>query len=80
MRPVEVSSLFDECYEVPYVPTSVETVKRMLQIAEVGSDDVVYDLGCGDGRMLVMAVEEFGARGGRIRGEGGAIQSSLVKD
>ncbi len=38
MRLVEVSSLFDECYEVPYVPTSVETVKRMLQIAEVGPD------------------------------------------
>jgi len=31
-------------------------------VAEVGSEDVVYDLGCGDGRVLIMAVEEFGAK------------------
>jgi len=46
----------------PYVPTPLETVRRMLSVAEVGSEDVVYDLGCGDGRVLVMAVEEFGAK------------------
>ncbi len=43
----------------PYVPTPSETVRRMLGVAEVGSEDVVFDLGCGDGRVLVMAVEEF---------------------
>jgi len=47
----------------PYVPTPSETVRRMLSVAEVGSEDVVYDLGCGDGRVLIMAVEEFGAKG-----------------
>ncbi len=47
----------------PYVPTPPETVRRMLSVAEVGSEDVVYDLGCGDGRVLVMAVEEFGVKG-----------------
>jgi predicted RNA methylase len=47
----------------PYVPTPSETVRRMLRVAEVCSEDVVYDLGCGDGRVLVMAVEEFGAKG-----------------
>jgi len=46
----------------PYVPTPPETVRRMLSVAGVGSGDVVYDLGCGDGRVLIMAVEEFGAK------------------
>ena len=44
----------------PYVPTSPEIVRRMLKIARVGLGDVVYDLGCGDGRILLMAVKEFG--------------------
>ena len=48
---------------VPFVPTSMETARRMLEIARVGSEDVVYDLGCGDGRILIIAVEEFGAKG-----------------
>jgi len=47
----------------PYVPTPYETVRRMLSVAEVGSEDLVYDLGCGDGRVLITAVEEFGAKG-----------------
>ena len=47
----------------PYVPTPHEVVDRMLQLAEVNADDVVYDLGCGDGRMVVAAAEKYGARG-----------------
>jgi SAM-dependent methyltransferase len=43
----------------PYVPTPVNVVKKMLNLADVGPDDVVYDLGCGDGRILFTAVEEF---------------------
>jgi 16S rRNA A1518/A1519 N6-dimethyltransferase RsmA/KsgA/DIM1 with predicted DNA glycosylase/AP lyase activity len=39
-----------------------EVVRKILQVALVGPDDVVYDLGCGDGRVLVMAVKEFGAK------------------
>jgi protein-L-isoaspartate O-methyltransferase len=46
----------------PYVPSEPEVVRRMLEVAQVGPDDVVYDLGCGDGRILVMAVKEFGAK------------------
>lgn len=45
----------------PYVPSQPEFVRKMLQVARVGPDDVVYDLGCGDGRILIMAVKEFGA-------------------
>jgi len=46
----------------PYVPTPVNVVRRMLDLAGVGPDDVVYDLGCGDGRILFMAVDEFGVK------------------
>ncbi len=49
-------------YEVPFVPTFQGTVKRMLEVAEVGPYDLVYDLGCGDGRILVAAVEDFEAK------------------
>ena len=47
----------------PFVPTPYEIVERMLVLAGVGKNDVVYDLGCGDGRIVIMAAEKFGARG-----------------
>jgi cyclopropane fatty-acyl-phospholipid synthase-like methyltransferase len=43
----------------PYVPTPISVVRTMLEIAEAGPGDIVVDLGCGDGRILMMAVEEF---------------------
>ena len=47
----------------PYVPTPQDVVDRMLALAEVTKDDVVYDLGCGDGRIVVTAAKRYGARG-----------------
>ena len=47
----------------PYVPTPQDVVDRMLALANVTSTDVVYDLGCGDGRIVVTAAKKFGARG-----------------
>jgi hypothetical protein len=47
----------------PYVPTPLPVVERMLKVAGVGPTDVVYDLGSGDGRIVIMAAQEFGARG-----------------
>jgi SAM-dependent methyltransferase len=47
----------------PYVPSPQEVVLRMLQLANVGKDDVVYDLGCGDGRIVITAAKAYGARG-----------------
>jgi SAM-dependent methyltransferase len=47
----------------PFVPTPQEVVERMLTLAKVGKDDVVYDLGCGDGRIVITAAQKFGARG-----------------
>jgi histone methylation protein DOT1 len=47
-----------------YIPTPNEVVAAMLKMAHVGKDDVVYDLGSGDGRIVIAAVKEFGARRG----------------
>src|SRR2546423_382271 len=46
-----------------FVPTSEEVVRRMLELASVGERDIVYDLGCGDGRMVITAALLYGARG-----------------
>lgn len=48
--------------DVIYVPTPQEVVTGMLRLAKVGKNDVVYDLGCGDGRIVVTAARQFGAR------------------
>jgi ribosomal protein L11 methylase PrmA len=47
----------------PYVVTPPDVVERMLALAGVGPRDVVYDLGCGDGRIVIAAAQKFGARG-----------------
>lgn len=47
----------------PYVPTPQEVVDRMLALAEVKKGDVVMDLGCGDGRIVITAAKTYGARG-----------------
>jgi SAM-dependent methyltransferase len=49
--------------DVPYVPTRPEVVDRMLEMASVGKSDVLYDLGCGDGRIVITAAERYGTRG-----------------
>jgi len=48
--------------EIPFVPTPVEVIDRMLEIAEVKKGDVVYDLGSGDGRIVIRAAQKYGAR------------------
>jgi SAM-dependent methyltransferase len=50
--------------DVIYVPTPVEVVTEMLTIAEVKPGDVIYDLGSGDGRIVIAAVKQFGAARG----------------
>lgn len=47
----------------PFMPTPPEVVDRMLQLAQVTKTDVVYDLGCGDGRLVITAAKRYGARG-----------------
>jgi len=49
--------------DVPYVPTTDDAVAAMLKLADIKSNDVVYDLGCGDGRIVIAAAKKFGSRG-----------------
>jgi SAM-dependent methyltransferase len=49
--------------DIHFVPTPEEVVEAMLRLAEVGPDDIVYDLGSGDGRIPIAAARRFGARG-----------------
>jgi SAM-dependent methyltransferase len=52
--------------EVPYVQTPHEVVAEMLRMASVSGNDVVYDLGAGDGRLVIAAARDFGARGAGV--------------
>jgi len=49
--------------DVPFVPTPDKVVSEMLKMAQVSKDDVLYDLGCGDGRIVITAARNFGCRG-----------------
>ncbi len=49
--------------DIHFVPTPPEVVQTMLKMANVKKGDVVYDLGCGDGRIVIAAAQQFGARG-----------------
>src|ERR1017187_7564682 len=49
--------------DVPYVPTTDEAVQAMLKLAGVKKTDIVYDLGCGDGRIVIAAAKTYGAHG-----------------
>jgi SAM-dependent methyltransferase len=64
----------DAPYIAPYVPTPKEVVDRMLQLAEVRDGDVVYDLGSGDGRIVITAAGRYG-----VKAVGFEIDPSLVK-
>jgi len=62
--------------DVPYVPTPPEVVEAMLKLGDARSGDIHYDLGCGDGRIVVMAVQKFGA----ARGTGYDIDPQRIKE
>jgi len=48
--------------EIPFVPTPIDVVDKMLELAEVKKGDVVYDLGSGDGRIVIRAAKKYGVR------------------
>ncbi|MEX2583243.1 MAG: class I SAM-dependent methyltransferase [Gemmatimonadota bacterium] len=62
----------------PYVPTPMSLVHQMLEMAGVGESDVVYDLGSGDGRIVIAAAQR-GARGVGVEYEGWLVQRSRAK-
>ena len=49
-------------YRLPWVPTAKNRARRALEMVDLQSDELLYDLGAGDGRIILMAAEEFGAR------------------
>jgi SAM-dependent methyltransferase len=59
----EQGALRQPALDVPYEPSSYGIAEEMLKMADVTSRDLVYDLGCGDGRIVIMAAKERGARG-----------------
>lgn len=59
----------------PYVPSSDEMVKKMLELAELKRDEVLYDLGSGDGRVLILAARDFG-----VKAVGVEMRDDLVKE
>jgi SAM-dependent methyltransferase len=65
----------DEIF-VRYIATPMPIVEAMLKLAKVGKEDVVYDLGCGDGRIVVTAVSKYGAK----QGVGVDIDPARIRD
>jgi predicted RNA methylase len=57
-----VSIIWTSIVGAPWLPTRMKTVNRMLKLAGTGPEDIVYDLGCGDGRTIITAVRKYGAR------------------
>ncbi|HEV3143638.1 MAG TPA: TIGR03000 domain-containing protein [Gemmataceae bacterium] len=62
--------------DVPYVPSPEKVVDKMLEMAKVKEGDIVYDLGCGDGRIVITAVTKFKAR----RGVGIDLDPARIKE
>jgi protein-L-isoaspartate O-methyltransferase len=62
--------------DAPYIPTRPATVTAMLKLASVTPSDTVYDLGSGDGRIVIAAAKEFGARGVGIEIDEALVEQS----
>ncbi|RLI42076.1 hypothetical protein DRO69_10805 [Candidatus Bathyarchaeota archaeon] len=61
-------------YIAPYVSTPLSVVRQMLILSELRPGELIYDLGSGDGRVVIMAAQEFGARGVGVE-----LREDLVK-
>ena len=62
IMPVGFVRASDYREEIPFVPTPIEVVDRMLELADVNKDDTIYDLGSGDGRIVIRAAQKYGIR------------------
>ena len=59
---LKIASIWPAKYDAPYVAAPMPIIRQMLELADVGPEDTVYDLGCGDGRTVITAAKEYGAR------------------
>lgn len=88
MQPIRIiAALFSLCLagcnlpiwtagEVPFVPTPPEVVDRMLELAEVKSGDALYDVGSGDGRIVIRAAKKYGIRAVGIEIDGDLVEKA----
>ena len=65
-------------HDAPYIPSPQITVEEMLRLAQVGPGDVVYDLGSGDGRVVITAAAQFGARGVGVERDAVLVAQSRI--
>jgi len=63
----------------PFVATPLPVVKQMLVLSEIKPNEIIYDLGCGDGRVVIMAAQEFGARGIGVEMREDLVKQALSK-
>lgn len=63
-------------HAAPYIPSPPSTVDEMLRLAEVGASDIVFDLGAGDGRVVIAAARKFGARGVGVEIDAALVERS----
>jgi len=63
----------------PFVATPLPVVKQMLTLAQLKPGEIIYDLGCGDGRVVIMAAQEFGARGIGVEMREDLVKQALSK-
>jgi len=63
--------------DIHYVPTSNGVAEAMLRLANTTASDVVYDLGSGDGRIVIMAAKKFGARGVGVELDGDLVKTAM---
>lgn len=61
--------------DIEYVPTPDNVVEKMLEVAKLGKNDVLYDLGCGDGRIVITAAKKFG-----VKGKGFDVDPQRIKE
>ena len=65
--------------DIAYIPCTTEVVEAILQLAKINSDDIIYDLGCGDGRVLIAAAQKYGSRGIGIDIDPERVEDARIK-
>lgn len=65
--------------DIGFIPTPADAMAAMLKLADLSPSDVVYDLGCGDGRLLVQAAVDYGVRGVGVDVDGALLEQAQAR-